>query len=289
MNSAIRKKPIVLCLIFIIISCSSCNYLDNKTAFEVQTPDVMNTVTPTISSTPAASSNAAKEEILPINQNQNVVKSWEEYDASYNPLIAAIPEKNIYLYAVKPQGVILYVNGIKHTYDWINITPRFILPKMYYGDFNLDGNYEIVVIPYVGSGTGVSIEELHIIDAKNFTDTHFESQSYITQLDNIVKLKTYENSGEIYADIDIEQQTYSAKVISKKDVGDGSVEQNAYFGNIVRFNVVDGKIKAEFVLGMSVKPSVSLYYIGNVNSDVVYTDNKLILKNARFSTDNKNP
>ncbi|MGE5678841.1 MAG: hypothetical protein ACM3ZR_12365, partial [Pseudomonadota bacterium] len=93
-----------------------------------------------------------------------VVNYWEEFEASRIPLIAALPEKDIYLYAVKPKGVILYVKGTGHYYDWEYLTPRFILPAIYTGDYDSDGEEEVVVVTYTGSGTGYSVQDLHVVE-----------------------------------------------------------------------------------------------------------------------------
>lgn len=49
-------------------------------------------------------------------------------------------------------------------FDWDFLTPRTILPRM--DCFDVDGDWkdELIVICYTGSGTGVSVEELHILE-----------------------------------------------------------------------------------------------------------------------------
>lgn len=49
-------------------------------------------------------------------------------------------------------------------FDWDFLTPRTILPRM--DCFDVDGDWEdeLIVICYIGSGTGVSVEELHILE-----------------------------------------------------------------------------------------------------------------------------
>ena len=49
-------------------------------------------------------------------------------------------------------------------FDWDFLTPRSILPRMECFDVDGDWEDELVVICYVGSGTGVSVEELHILE-----------------------------------------------------------------------------------------------------------------------------
>lgn len=49
-------------------------------------------------------------------------------------------------------------------FDWDFLTPRTILPRMDCFDADGDWEDELIVICYTGSGTGVSIEELHILE-----------------------------------------------------------------------------------------------------------------------------
>ena len=49
-------------------------------------------------------------------------------------------------------------------FDWLYLTPRQILPRLFCFDIDGDWEDELAVICYVGSGTGVSVEELHILE-----------------------------------------------------------------------------------------------------------------------------
>lgn len=49
-------------------------------------------------------------------------------------------------------------------FDWDFLTPRRFLPRMAIIDLDGDGEDELIVLTYVGSGTGVSIYELHVLE-----------------------------------------------------------------------------------------------------------------------------
>ena len=237
---------------------------------------------------------------------EKVVESVEEYEASNFPLIAAIPDRNIYLYGVKPGGVILYVEGTGHYYKWDYLTPRFILPKMYAGDFDADGKEEIAVSLYIGSGTGYAVEDLHVVEISGdevlsrdpsskdyfvsnpdyFSDHFFEPEDYIRQLDKQVGLKTYEKKAELMADISIGSKVYTVSLkelqLIEKDI---AVDDKAAFGNIVYFDYIDGKLTAEFAFGATSPSFGPPFFIGRLYADVNYSEDRFTLTNLRFEPD----
>lgn len=49
-------------------------------------------------------------------------------------------------------------------FDWYFATPRMYPPRMAVMDLDGDGKDELIVLTYVGSGTGVSIYDLHVLE-----------------------------------------------------------------------------------------------------------------------------
>ncbi len=49
-------------------------------------------------------------------------------------------------------------------FDWSFVTPRLFPPRMAALDLDGDGKEELAVLCYTGSGTGVSIYELHVLE-----------------------------------------------------------------------------------------------------------------------------
>ncbi len=85
-------------------------------------------------------------------------------------------------------------------FDWNFLTPRTILPRMFCTDIDGDWEDELIVICYVGSGTGVSIEELHILEKDpNGTLTAYTFPESLWQ-DELPKLfSTAETGGRTFA------------------------------------------------------------------------------------------
>jgi len=236
-------------------------------------------------------------------QEDRAVSSWEEYEASRLPLVAALPEKDIYLYAVKPRGVILYTGDTGHYYGWDYLTPRFILPSLNVGDYDSDGEEEIAVVTYTGSGTGVSIEDLHIVETRKdevlsrdpssenyftpnpeyYKDHFYTPEAYTSRLDELVKLSAYYAGNELMLDVSIEG---NKSVLSMKPLQewakDLSINEKPCLGSIVYFNCEGNSITVEFALGITGNTFASPIFIGDIKSEVIYREEGFALKNLSF-------
>ena len=122
------------------------------------------------------------------------------------------------------------------------------MPKVEWLDADGDGEDELVAAYYVGSGTGISVEELVIYEADEdgiFTAHKLDAAEIIDeyinyQLDN-------ENLWLDFAAYDT-AEIYSTSI--KKDYPDGI--ESIGFGSIVSYKLEDGKIE------MHTKPSATV-------------------------------
>ncbi len=288
----IAIKPIILS-VTIALGMSGCSS-DNKLyiASEPQTAANYKEVNT------ADNTNAVSAVTDMVNDtNTEVIKSWEEYEAQKVPLIAAIPDKNIFLYGIKDKGVILYYNNTGHFYDWNYMTPRFVLPRMELADFDRDGREELAVILYAGSGTGYSVEELHIVGVsenkvlsddpkdKNYllpNKEYFKDYiftNYEEQLKKQIKLNTHKKGSLLMADVTVGKKVNSFELANTEDDIDNN---NIVFGNIVGFEIKDKKILARFALGAIRKSYASPDFIGEINSEVDFDSGVFTLKNLSF-------
>lgn len=256
-------------------------------------------------SSQAAGGTAPAVSSAPVGKPERVVATWEEYEASPTPLLAAIPGKDIRLYAIKPdgereagkitEGVRLYAGTVQQEFEWPYLTPRFILPQLQSADYNGDGKEEISVILYVGSGTGVSIEELHILEQKNsgggsgnggFTDHFFQPAEYLEQLENTVRFTTFTGKNGLTGRFTIGDTISDASLKEYSTPDFGKINNRIVWGSIVRFHFGEGKLKAEFGAGITSDIVAAPAYIGSLYADVSFTGNRFLLENLRFE---KNP
>lgn len=76
-------------------------------------------------------------------------------------------------------------------FDWYFITPRMIPPRMATMDLDGDGEEELIVLAYTGSGTGVSIYDLHVLEKNpdgTLTDYAMPGSLWQEQLPPLLRL-----------------------------------------------------------------------------------------------------
>lgn len=253
--------------------------------------------------------NSVKKEKNTQNEKiQKVIDSIEDYNSTNLPVIAALPNDNIYLYGIKPSGTVLYYKNSGHFYDWGYLTPRFILPEISLGDFNNDGHKELAVILYVGSGTGYSIDELHIVDLygnefiskdpnnKNFMeinhryfdDNCFDQNDYLSQLDRLIKYKAYYKAGKLMGRMTVNNQTTIIN-LGNYIPSDArfDLRQKLSYGDIVKFYTEGNILRAKLAIGIMNQTYATPSYFGDIYADVMYRKGKFRLKNLRFQIDNE--
>jgi hypothetical protein len=278
-------KAISLMLAVMILTV--CSTGDKTSSRVLMNNKVVASSSPAITSAPSIN----KSEQMKSVNNKKVIESFEEYEASKQPLIAAIPEKDIYLYEIKDTKeaqLMLTVGDKKCYYNWIGFTPRFILPKMSVSDFDKDGKDELSVILYVGSGTGVSIEELHILEISEtakkecFKDQVFSAEDYVSQLKKTVKFKTYTKAGKLMGTITAGGKKYTVSLKEFQSDEFGKISNDLCWWDIVGFDSKNNKLTASFGVGISCKNAPTPQYIGDLYADVSYKAGKFKLANFRF-------
>lgn len=248
---------------------------------------VVNTSSPMVSVTSAVTIDNKKT--VKVENDQKVIQSWEEYKNSEQPLLSALPEKGIYLYDIKNDKIMLKVNENKYFFNnWICLNSRFILPRMQESDFDNDGKNELAVILYVGSGSGFSVEELHILEiydeqaiSESLRDYVFKSDDYVPMLKNNITFKTHKFKNKMMGEITINKQKEIFELRNYKPEG-GEINTNIIWNNIVHFDFQDNRLIADFGAGIAYEKFPSPDFIGDVFADVSFEVGKFTLKNYRF-------
>lgn len=132
-------------------------------------------------------------------------------------LLGEIPEKGIALYGYNDEeingiGVAIEMDGNVNYFDWYYMSPRAILPNLYWDE----QKQQLQVALLIYTGTGASAEQLHILqlhETMTFTDAVFDMDDYsaliLEQIDYTydadTQTMTYYNraSGEQLATLDV--------------------------------------------------------------------------------------
>jgi len=195
-------------------------------------------------------------------------------------MIASIPEKEIYLYALNKKDnmykdLILSINGVKKAFDWETIATIEDLPQLYYLDLNNDQNKELVIILSKGHGTGFSSETIHVIDPEIFTEYSIENPLNI--INDNVKTK-------IISDTEVEIKI--GDTISNINLTDIPDEYSRLFptkiseiryGNFIQYEILNNTIKA--TVGIE---GDYLKYIGDITIEYSFKDDEFKMNNISY-------
>ena len=240
-----------------------------------------------------------------------IVTDMQEFQKYKLPLIAAIPEREIYLYAAgnNGSGVLLFAGDKKRVYDWVYSTNgSWIGINIFLADFDDDGIEELAVTCVEGTGTGCFVMELYMVDIykdrlssnglyhkEMFTSVlmahygggeNFKYDNYqCTDSYEIEKTVSYYKDEIHYIDITVNGKTTTHNIDYIHD-GDGN-KANEFIelmqGEIFRVNVEGNKIKLEIQLIIDTTLIKQLYFHDTLYADVIYRDNQFHIENYRFS------
>lgn len=103
------------------------------------------------------------------------------------PLLFADEESQLYLYGIKPEGVILYAEGVGHYYDWAYSCSEYRAPKIFKGYFDKDTSYEDLAVVTYTKNDGVTVEDIRFL-----TDGDFDAEDvYLVDSDEIHSYVSY--------------------------------------------------------------------------------------------------
>lgn len=130
-----KRMIIYICILIFLLSMAGCTLNQNKneeppTEIEVTTEEV-----------------TEKEELI--------------------PLLAENEEEELFLYGIRPDGVILYSDGNGYYFDWAYSCSDYKEPRLFKGYFDRNNTEDIAVVTYT-KNDGVSIEDLRIISDGDF-------------------------------------------------------------------------------------------------------------------------
>lgn len=96
----------------------------------------------------------------PMSEAHSIEETTEKEELV--PLLASDEENGIYLYGIKPRGVILYENGEGHYYDWEYSRSDYRAPKIFSGSFRFGSENDTAIVTYADNGK-LDAEDLRII------------------------------------------------------------------------------------------------------------------------------
>jgi len=188
--------------------------------------------------------------------------------------LAELPDQGAAFYGVDDTRggyVLLQWGDSLAEFDWLFATPRRIPPQFFCLDADGDREDELAVICYAGSGTGVSIEELHIIEKDSdgtLTDYAFPENLWSEQVPTlfaaaVIDGRTFAILGHELVEID----------------GEGLDLSAAYAGTIARFGWNGYSFSFGGAFGLCPEGSAVPCYVSETSADVFYKDGVFTLEN----------
>lgn len=231
--------------------------------------------------------NETQEEAPDDSQSSTTDEGKE--DGAESKLIASIPENNIYMYGLD-NGVELHIGDLVQQYDWIYNTPRGIEPRLAVKDYDADGHDELAIILYIGSGTGVSVEQLHMIEMEEdpkLQDHQFLENDYLDQVYPAISFKPIKEAEELTAEVKVGDKKTEVIMKNYYDHDEfGAARDNLGIRDIVGYGFDDNKdIQASFGIGVLFEKIATPQYIGYLNANVSYQDGQFKLSNFEFDAE----
>lgn len=218
-------------------------------------------------------------------------------------LLAALPEHNIALYSleiaagwaagIEPvdtghQGMLLYQDGFGTAFSWPSLTPRAVLPQLAYRDFDGDGQAELLACLHVGSGSGVSIDDLYVLKVAHDSAT---SRPLYTEA------ALLGDAASQWFDLPIENLCLSAngaqidftllgKDYSAPNPYAASLDpppQGITLGNVVSFELTENGIGVTAALQVEHPDMMPHAYIGQVTAALLWDGERFALADYSFS------
>lgn len=194
-----------------------------------------------------------KINIKKLNKIKTVVNTNEMVKADKGSilLLASIPKEKVYLYGYSGgDAVIIRIGNNYQLFHWSYTSPRGILPRMGYADFDQDGKKEIAVSMCTGTGTGVSVDQLYLVKTHKegtMSDVEFTGDQYINQLTERITATDNQSKGMLQFYVDDKKVGNTIDITSW--IKEGYQYSRIGFGEQISFEISKKAITLDFIPG----------------------------------------
>lgn len=196
--------------------------------------------------------------------------------------LAELPDEDIMLvYSEMTDGVVLRIGETEYYYDWSpGFSPRDIQPQMHVADLDDDGEEELAVIIPIGSGTGISVDRLHVVDLSNGQANTFAD--YIEQLHGMTTFTTSMSDGQLIGELTMGAAVYPLNLATLQQAPFGEISDEMIYGNIENFSYENNTLTARIGVALQSSHSDAPFYIGLVHAHVRYDGGQFVMENVMF-------
>ena len=236
----------------------------------------------------------AEDYRLPPSVDADPDRLWENYqDWAYSGnitgLLAEVPEADAAFYGLplpvsgrEPGRALIRWGDSLAEFDWRDGLPRMVRPQLYCFDADRDQQEELVIISHAGGGTGISIEELHVIEKGpdgTLTDYQFPRSLWQEQMSEPMSAAALE--GQTFAILGEELVWF--------DTGDADMDlETACTGSIANFSAEDwGDIQFHGAFCLSPVGNPVPWYVAETSAGIEYQDGVFTLCNFHLHSYNQ--
>ncbi|MFC3798921.1 hypothetical protein [Cohnella sp. GCM10012308] len=244
---------------------------------------------------PAGIATSATAESTDASRKADAPAAPEEKTAGTAP-VASIPDKGIYLYPDTGKTAILAVGDTRQTMDWRYSTVRGVLPTLAIADYDQDGDDELAAVLELGSGTGLLLDELHIVELtgtegageRPFADHVFQEEDYLAQLGDAISFEKAEQAGKWLGRITVGGRTYEVDLDAfANDYGAEAIGKELGYGAVVYFKAEDTGVSLRAAVGLVIDGLAEPQYFGDITASVHYGTDGFELGNFAFATESR--
>lgn len=175
------------------------------------------------------------------------------------PLLASDEEYDVYLYGIRPEGVILYVNGEGHYFDWAYSCSEYRQPRIFKGNFDSNNTGDIAIVTYT-KNDGVSVEDLRIIQDSDADDVYEINEEEFNFYARSIVTHSFANNSLTFSANSVSYSFDLSESFTKLVYNGVSYSEN------VEYELINGEIYVKIIPTVSSGDEMSDY--GKVNLDI---------------------
>lgn len=190
-------------------------------------------------------------------------------------LLAELPEADIAFYGLEGKEfypALIRWGESQAEFDWQYMTPRCVEPRLWCFDYDGDGEDELVVECYYGSGTGVSMSDLHVVEKNQdgtLTAYTFPADVLLPALNGYICLVKAGNSTCAALGAELVDITKELNGLDFEECG-------LAIGSTLGFEKTEQGMACTIGAVLDAE-KVHYWYVADVTADVLYKDGEFIL------------
>ncbi|OKP83606.1 hypothetical protein A3842_08855 [Paenibacillus sp. P3E] len=177
--------------------------------------------------------------------------------------VAAGTSGKVKLYAARKdgstyKGFILEVNGRKHSFKWEAPRLGSYPPVLYYADVDNDGKPEATVVFSLGTGTGISLEGVHVVKPEEWKELAVPAAEKVASAATTSKISL--DNSDVVVRLELAGPAPSKVTLRLPGrAGDGGLNHfgtQVGIGAVTHYQVANGKLKAETSVNAGIEESM---------------------------------